>query len=238
MRLFLLIPFLLALAWPPAPARAQGETLTILGPAEGQVVAGVVTITGVAASPAFQRYEIEFGYEPNPTDTWFPIQDPALTPQPGGTLAVWDTAAQGVADGVYVLRLRLYRVDGSFIEAFAHNIILRNGNAAGPEAAQPGGTGEPPALPDTPTATGVFVDLPPTSTPRPTVTPQPTDAPRPGPPGDNAGPSLSLQLFERAFVRGIGWTVAAFIVLGIYLLLRPRVRPAVWRLMRRLVRQR
>ena len=231
-------PLLLALLLlPTVAAQVQGETVVLVAPAEGQTVAGLVNITGSAASPAFQRYELDFGYEPNPTDTWFPIQDPVLTPQSGGTLAGWDTAAQGIADGTYVIRLRLYRSDGSFAETFIHNLVLQNGSAAGPSAA-PGETGQPLPPSETPTATGVFVDLPPTSTPRPTLTPQPSQAPRSGPTSNRLGPSLDLASFARAFTRGIGWTVAIFFVLGLYAALRPRVRPSLWRIIRRWIKQR
>jgi hypothetical protein len=231
-------PLLLALLLlPTVAAQVQGETVTLLAPAEGQTVAGLVTIAGTAASPAFQRYEMDFGYDPNPTDTWFPMQDPVLTPQLGGPLAQWDTLGLGIADGTYVIRLRMYRTDGSFAEAFLHNLVLQNGSPAGPAAA-PGETGQPAPPSETPTATGVFVDLPPTSTPRPTVTPQPSLAPRPGPTPIDLGPSFSLQSFEQALVRGVGWTVAAFVALGLYALLRSRLRPGLRRLMRRLIKQR
>jgi hypothetical protein len=224
---------LLALSLLPAAALAQEETATILNPAESQVVAGTVTISGTANSIGFQRYEVDFGYEPNVTDTWFPIQEPVPTPQFGGTLVQWDTVALGIADGVYVLRLRVYRQDGSFLEAFAHNIILQNGFAAGPE--QPG----EPALPTaTASPTGVFVQLPPTSTPRATSAPQPTATRAPGAAQAADDPLLNLPAFGRALTRGALWAVAAFIVLGIYTALRPRVRPHLWRWMHRLVKLR
>jgi hypothetical protein len=228
MRPLLLCALLILTLLPAAPARAQAEAATILAPVEGQTVAGTVTIAGQAAGPQFQRYELDFGYEPNPTDTWFPIQDPVVTPQFGGPLAQWDTVAQGIADGVYVLRLRVYRADGTFAESFVHNVILQNGFAAGP--ADPG-------LP-TPTATGVFVQLPPTSTPRPVVTPRPTETPLPGRAEGSFGPSLNLATFGRAFARGIGWTAFLFVLLGLYAALRPRLRPRLWRLIRRLVKSR
>jgi hypothetical protein len=215
-----------------ARAAAQEESAAILTPAEGQSVAGLVAIAGTAASPGFQRYEVDFGYEPNVTDTWFPIQEPVSSQQFGGTLAQWDTVGQGIADGVYVLRLRVFRQDGTFLEAFAHNILLQNGSPLGP----PGQGAEPAAA--TPTATSVFVQLPPTSTPRPTLTPQPTDAPAAGQGEDPAQPLLDLPAFGSAFARGIGWTIGLFVLLGLYAALRPRLRPHLWRLIRRLVKAR
>lgn len=209
----------------------QDESVTLTAPAEGQTVSGVVVISGAAASPQFQRYELEFAYEPNPTDAWFPIQDPTLTPQPGGALGQWNTA--GISDGVYLIRLRLYRLDGSFAEAFIHNVLLSNGMPTPPGPATPvGATAPAEATSPAPTATGAIVELPPTSTPRPTAT---AGAPS-GP--DTLGPTLSLSTFARSFVAGIGWAVVAFLVMGAYGYLRPMIRPRLRRLIRDLLRPR
>ncbi len=233
MRIRLLTALLALCLLPAAAALAQDETATILTPAEGQTVAGPVTIAGTANSTGFERYEVDFGYEPNVTNTWFPIGGPVSTPQFGGTLVQWDTVAMGIADGVYVLRLRVYRQDGSFLEAFVHNISLQNGFASGPE--QPG----EPALPTfTPSPTGVLVQLPPTSTPRPTAPAQATAGPPPGAAQGPTDPLLNVPAFGRALLRGAIWAVAIFIVLGLYTALRPRLRPHLWRIIRRLVKPR
>ncbi|MBI3760243.1 MAG: hypothetical protein HY260_00035 [Chloroflexi bacterium] len=212
----------------------QGESAALTAPAEGQTVFGVVAISGSAASPQFQRYELEFGYEPNPTDTWFPIQEPVLTPQPGGVLGQWNTA--GIADGVYLIRLRLYRQDGSFAEAFIHNVLLKNGSPT--PAASPGPTSGPGKTPEAAvTATGVLVELPPSSTPRPTATPRGAGSDSGSSAGsDIPGPAFSLPTFGRAFVTGIGWTLAAFVVMGLYSMLRPAIRPRLRRLIRDLLK--
>jgi hypothetical protein len=229
-------------ARPGRAAQAQTDIVAILAPGEGQVAAGLVTISGVASSAQFERYEVEFGYEPNPTDTWFPLQDPVLTQQPGGTLAQWDTLGLGIADGTYVLRLRLYHTDGTFAEAFAHNIQLRNGTSPVLATGAPGSETQAAATPaPTATATSVQVQLPPTSTPRPA---QPTSTPLPaggpiGPPNDGVtGPTFDLPSFARAFVSGIGWTAGAFALVGLYAAVRPRLRPYVWRMLRRLAKSR
>lgn len=216
----------------------QGESVAIIAPAGGQTVSGLVLVSGSAESPQFQRYELDFGYEPNPTDTWFPIQDPVLTPQPGGLLGQWDTVGQGIADGVYTLRVRLYRADGSVVEAFVHAIAVQNGS---PSAAAPSADTTPATTPatETPTATGVFVELPPSSTPRPTTTPRGVPAAAPSR-LDSAvrGPTFSRTTFARAFVTGIGWAFGAFALMGLYAFVRPLVRPRLRQWIRRLLKPR
>jgi hypothetical protein len=235
---FTLRLLLLCLTLGPASiAQAQSEIVAIAAPVEGQAVAGRVGIAGAAASPLFERYEIDFGYEPNPTDTWFPIGEPVRAQQTGGLLAEWDTLGLGVADGVYTLRLRVYRVDGTFVEAFARSIELRNGSAAAITPLPAGSAALPLTEAPTGTATAVVVQLPPTSTPRPSATVTQPGPPPPGPAG-LAGPTFDLPNFGRAFVWGIGWTAGIFALIGLYAALRPRVRPHLWRLMRRLARPR
>lgn len=72
-------------------------------PSAGQSVVGVVSITGTAAHPAFEAYELAFGYDADPTDTWFPIGEQFITPVSDGRLAIWDTS--GISDGAYRIRL-------------------------------------------------------------------------------------------------------------------------------------
>jgi hypothetical protein len=145
----------------------------------------------------------------------------------------------GIADGVYAIRLRLYRTDGTFAEALAHNVVLHNGTSPIAVTGVPGGeSAEPPTAAPTATPTGVLVDLPPTSTPRPSATPFPAGAPAQPAAPQVSGPTFDLPSFGRAFRSGIGWAAAAFMLIGLYAALRPRLRPYLWRLMRRLVKSR
>lgn len=57
-------------AWPArslAAPLAQEQIAAITAPTEGQELQGVVTITGSANHPEFDRYELAFGPEPIPT---------------------------------------------------------------------------------------------------------------------------------------------------------------------------
>ncbi|GMR09651.1 MAG: hypothetical protein BMS9Abin28_0471 [Anaerolineae bacterium] len=82
----------------------------ITEPMQGQSVTGIVTISGTASHPAFESFDLAFSFDPDPTDTWFPIGEALDTPVVDGRLAIWDTIE--ITDGVYRLRLRV-NVEGS-----------------------------------------------------------------------------------------------------------------------------
>ena len=82
--------------WLQAPGFAD-----ITRPVSGESVRGVVTLEGTANHPSFDHFDLAFGYDPDPTDTWFPIVDSDRSRVVEGRLAVWDTSA--VADGEYLI---------------------------------------------------------------------------------------------------------------------------------------
>jgi hypothetical protein len=129
----------------------------ITHPQDGEVLHGVVTIEGSAAHPAFVAYELSFAYDPNPTDTWFPIVDDVQTPVTDGRLGLWDTTS--ITDGDYQLRLYVVLENDSRLEAYARNLQVRNTT---PAEAQPARE-EP--IPSTATPAAA------TETPAPTVVP-------------------------------------------------------------------
>jgi len=96
----------------------------ITDPGQGQSVSGIVTIFGTASHPAFQSFDLAFSFDPDPTDTWFPVGEALDTPVVDGRLAIWDTTQ--ITDGVYRLRLRVH-VDGSpLFETMVRDIRVRN----------------------------------------------------------------------------------------------------------------
>ncbi len=200
---------------PRARAQDQGQAL-ITTPLDGAKISGIVPILGTATHPQFLRYELAFGYSPNPTDTWFTLQDPVNTPVVNAILGRWDTS--GISDGVYTLRLRVYWTERLFLEAFARDVRVQNVTPT-PPAPQPN-TPTPEVAPPTPesgaqaTATPVIV-LPPTSTPRPTtavVSANTTSGP------SSAAPSwLDKVIIGRAIFTGVTLTGSLFALLGLYL---------------------
>lgn len=205
------------LAGGPLPvARAQEAGLAVItAPLEGAILSGRVPITGSATHPQFQRYELAFGYSPNPTDTWFSIQDSATTQIINDVLGNWDTS--NLTDGLYTLRLRVYVSDRDFLEAVARNVRVQN--------AQPTATPAPTLLPSpsaplvTVTPTSPVIALPPTLTPRPSPT-----ANGPVAPGNAVTPPFNLALIQDAFLAGVRFTAICFALLGVYLALKAIVR--------------
>ncbi len=198
---------LLALGVPLAEAQDQGLAV-IAAPQDGATVSGNVPILGTATHPQFLRYELAFGYSPNPTDTWFTIQEPVKFAVVNDVLGRWDTT--GITDGVYTLRLRVFWTERLFLEAFVRDVHVQNA------------TPTPPPLPPltlTPsavaaTATPVIV-LPPTSTPRPTTAV--ASANTTGRPASTAPSWLDNQIIGQAGLTGLALTASLFVLLGLYL---------------------
>src|SRR3990172_3753645 len=223
-RVILVIVLLCAL--PPAGVSAQDQGVAVItSPLDGAIVSGVVPISGAATHPQFQRYELAFGYSPNPTDTWFSLQDPAVTQVVNDVLGRWDTT--GVTDGLYVLRLRVYWTDRNYLEAFVRNVQVQNATPT-PTVPPPEATTSSSPLPALTltapvagtAATQPLIILPPPSTPRPTTNAAIAI-------GSGTGMSaarLNTQVIRGAFFDGVRFTVVLFALLGAYAGLR-----AAWR---------
>src|SRR5262245_26941208 len=184
---------------PGSGAQAQETGLAVItAPLEGAILSGPVPITGSATHPEFRRYELAFGYSPNPTDTWFSIQDPVTTQIINDVLGNWDTS--NLTDGLYSLRLRVYYSDRDFLETVVRNVRVQNA----PPTATPAPTETPAALPSptaplfTATATPPIIALPATSTPRSSPT-----ANGPVAPGNDVTPPFNMTLIQDAFLAGV-----------------------------------
>ena len=146
---------------PRAHAQDQGVAV-ITSPLEGALLSGLVPITGSATHPQFTRYELAFGYSPNPTDTWFSLQAPSTNQVINEVLGIWDTTK--ISDGLYVLRLRVFYGEGAYLETFVANVRVQNSTPAAPTE-PPTTAGPPPTETPAPTATTPLIDLPPTAAP-------------------------------------------------------------------------
>lgn len=169
----------------------------ITSPRADQAVAGVVTIAGTADHPAFQRFEVAFGYDPDPTETWFPIGEPISTPVIDGRLALWDTMR--ISDGTYRLRLQVWLEDGQMLEAIVSGVRVRNYSPT--ETAESAAAGQTISIPPTPTATLVAAP-----TPSPDLT------------------ASSGNPFSLSFALGAVGAMAAFGVLAVYRRLGASIR--------------
>jgi hypothetical protein len=231
---YFLMVLAIGLLWVMRPEHSVAAPLTqdpiaaITAPTDGQELQGVVTLTGSANHPEFDRYELAFGPEPNPNDAW---QVFSTNPQPvaGNVLGVWDTGSVG--DGAYSLRLRVVRKDSNYDEAFVRGLRVSNQQPLNtptplvPEATFPpeptadiatAVPGVEPTLRSVPT---VLVEQPPTSVPAavaPGTAPTPV---RSGPGSGGAGPLVDLgpiasTCFSGAIVAGFVFAVVGVIQLA------------------------
>ncbi|MFZ5922170.1 MAG: hypothetical protein ACOYY3_14065 [Chloroflexota bacterium] len=186
---------------PAAVAQQAGPVIT--SPTDGQALQGVVQIIGSTQVDGFASAEVAFAYAGDPTGTWFLIASPA-TPVTSGLLAEWDTSS--ITDADYVLRLRVFRQDGSSVEARVTGLRVRN--------TLPVETSTPTAAP---TAT---VTLPPLETPTPvppTATPSPVFTPTALPPNPAA---LTTADIYAAMRQGALYAAALVLLFGLLMRLR------------------
>ena len=179
-------------------------TVSILYPVTGQALQGSIAISGNTMAENFSSAELLFGYDANPTNTWFLIQS-YDRPISGGTIALWDTTT--ITDGTYQLRLVVWFSDGSQLEQKVTGLRVRNYS--------PIETNTP--TPVTPTAT-----LPPGETPIPTPTMTivpPTVTPLPTNPAE-----ITSQKASESLLKGALGIFGIFAVMGIYQLIKGRIR--------------
>lgn len=183
---------------PHAAARAQAPGFAqITQPASGDALSGLVTIYGTADHPAFVAYDLAFAYADNPTNTWFPLGEPATLPVVDGRLGLWDTSR--IVDGDYVLRLRLWLQDGTALEDVVAVVRVRNQSPA-----------------ETPTAIPAAA-LAPAPPPTPTLS-SPASASAPAPPVRRSRAVGALATGVLAALLGLG-------LLALYSLTRSALRP-------------
>jgi hypothetical protein len=209
----------------PAAAQAPG-TAVITAPREASIVSGIASIIGTATHPQFQRYELAFGYDPNPTDTWFSIGEPSTTQIASDVLGRWDTT--GIADGVYILRLRVYESDRVFIEAFVREIRIQNSEnetaTPSPQTTEIAETSVPTLTPNL-TASGGATGITQSSTsPPPTSTPPATSGPAGIIDPEGSANGLNTQTVTQAFFSGVRLTIVFFLLIGAYAGLRAALR--------------
>jgi hypothetical protein len=194
-------------------AQVSGQ---ISSPLDRASVRGLVPIEGSANHPQFQKYEVQFGPEPNPADQWTPVGDsPFSVPVVQGRLALWDTTI--IPDGVYSLRLRIVRIDGNYDEYFVRGIQVSNTRPTETPTPQATPTrGAPTVTPSTTPTIVIGVPTVASPTPRPTNTPLATALPTATPEPLN----VPFQSVPSAACWGAGATLAAFVGIGLFFVLK------------------
>ncbi len=205
--ILLAIAAVLALALPVTAQAVIPPVIT--APTDGQVLQGQVQVNGLTDIPNFASADLAFGYDPDPTGTWFTIQS-GLPPVAGGLLATWDTTT--ISDGDYVLRLRVALLDGSSQEALV-KVKVRNYTAV----PTPSPVVTPTATAALQIPTAIVIVPSPTATAQPEAPTAPVDTPTALPP--NPAGMTSAEIFS-GFWRGA--LVVGLVVLGFGVLLRLR----------------
>ncbi len=210
------------LAWPAQAAPpAQESQAAITSPVDGQEIAGTLTVSGSASHPQFTRYELAFGPDPNPKDAWQVFSE-NNQPVANNVLGLWNTTS--VADGTYMLRLRVVRKDSNYSEAVVRGLAVRNQQptktptpAAPAPTFEPEATQAPAAEVAAPVSTPILVEQPPTSVPA-AVLPRGTGSPSGGNTTrgstDSASPLIG-DLLKSACLGGIVWSFGLFGLLGV-----------------------
>lgn len=120
--------------------------INISSPQDGQLLAGIVGITGTVIHPNFLQYQLQYAPASNPGGPWTPIGTAIQIPVAGGTLGVWDT--RSVPDGNYQIQLVVVLTDGSNLAVGVNNLRVQN--------QQP--TAVPTATPATPRPLAAFTE--------------------------------------------------------------------------------
>ena len=192
-----------ALLIPAAGVLAQESVPVITSPTGGQALQGLVQITGSTQVDGFASAELAFAYADDTTGTWFLIAAPAA-PVTSGLLAEWDTSS--ITDADYVLRLRVFRQDGSSVETRVTGLRVRN--------TLPVETSTPTAAA---TATVTLLPLESATPVPPTVTPTPFFTPTALPPNPAA---LTTSDIYSAMRQGALYAAALVLLFGLLMRLR------------------
>ena len=210
-----------ALAAPHAAPQWQGQDIAqITSPTDGQALAGLVTITGSADHPDFARWELAYGPDPNPADAWQPFTE-GNQPVHDGTIGTWNTGV--VADGGYMLRLRVIRQDSNYSEAFVRGLQVSNSAPIGTPTSIPPAATFPAEQPTftaaeaaQPIAT-IMVEQPPTTVPeaRPVQTAQSQSNAASRRNTSSAASSVNLGQFGSACLNGAVLVAGLFVILGV-----------------------
>src|SRR3990170_5369187 len=126
-RLVQLLWLILSAGWQVGAQQIQpteGPTeVAIHSPLPGQVLQGIVAVSGNSAVEGFQSAELSFTYSQGAPETWFQIGT-SSDPVSHGEMGKWDTTT--ISDGNYTLRLEVKLEDGSQWIATAPAVRVRN----------------------------------------------------------------------------------------------------------------
>lgn len=178
--------------------------LYVVSPSEGQAVAGMVEIVGSVPDVSFDYAEVSYAFSGSEAPNWFLINK-LDQPVMDARLAVWDTTL--ITDGLYRLKVTVYRKDGTSDELILNDIRVANYTHVEESTPTVDGVEMLPAATDGP--------LEPTATAA--QTPLPTDLP--------ANPAaISPQEFRLSLGSGAVLAVLCVGMIAVYAYYRRRAR--------------
>ncbi len=199
-------------------------TASILAPAADTTVFGSVQIIGTAAAPDFVGYQLSVTVDSDENADWVPIQDIVAQQVQDGVLGLWDTTE--FPDGVYRIRLTVFRAEGDPIEAIVGGIVVANAQptsipTAPPTETPPSAT-EPPTQGPSPTP---LIQQPPTNTPRAegTVSTSGGGGVAPPPLVERRSARIDLGSLQSSCLSGACVTVVIFLLMGAYSALKAAI---------------
>jgi hypothetical protein len=187
-------------------ARAQAleeAKVEITSLAAGEALRGQVAIHGNTDVEGFISWELNFGYSEDATGSWFLIAE-GDQPVSDGLLAEWDTTT--ITDGDYQVRLTVFLEGDRRTHFLVPDIRVRNYTTIETLTPTPTLTATPYTLTPQPSPT-LIPSQPPSQTPVPeTPTPLPTNP-----------IAISTTEINTSWQRGALGSLAAFLLLGLYL---------------------
>jgi hypothetical protein len=200
-----------------APPNQQAALSIINYPGDNEIVRGIISITGSATHPAFDRFQVAYASEPvTRNDAWVTIGIERTDQVVNGELAIWDTTT--VPDGSYSLRLRVIRRDGNYSEIEVKQVVVANTQPTAtftpntpPTSSVPIATPTP--LPPTPT---VLIVQPIVDTPTPRSLAQVGELPTPRPTSSGGIPIPDVEVDTAPLKSGCLWGAGLILLIFLF----------------------
>jgi hypothetical protein len=216
---------------PPGWAAPQPQARSVVTyPTSSMTISGVVEVTGIAAHPNLNAYQLRYAAGPEPTGDshWVDFAIVERTQVENNVLGTWDTTV--IPDGQYTLALAVWGANDA-ASPYVFFVTYLTVNNAQPVATP---TPEPPTPEPMPTAvvgptpTQVSVEQPATPTPRPSPTSrreveEETATPSTGE-EEGARAFFDTDELRAAFCTGGLITVLLFLLWIFYMLVKAGVR--------------
>lgn len=180
------------------PNLTQVDQPEIISPAPGAALQGTVSIIGTTDINNFSYYEVAFAYDEGEEPGWFELKS-AKKMIRDGELAAWDTTT--IADGAYMLRLRVHLENGDTKDVVLRGLRVRNYSAIETNTPQPAAALES------------------TNTPGETTSAAPQKTPVPSVVASNPAQITPGQV-TRFLVGGALLTAVGFICVGLFFTIR------------------